>query len=65
MDEYINEFKSLIKQAGYNQGLAVVVKFHQGLNKDIQDMIANIPISRPSNDHPQAWYDAAIQADEN
>jgi hypothetical protein len=65
VDEYVDEFKELIEQAGYDQGLTIVVKFRRGLNKDIQDVIANIPISRPSDDHPQAWYDAAIQADEN
>jgi hypothetical protein len=65
VDEYVDEFKELIEKAGYDQGLAIIVKFCRGLNKDIQDVIANIPIGRPLDDHPQAWYDAAIQADEN
>jgi hypothetical protein len=47
VDEYVDQFKELIEQAGYDQGLAIVVKFCQGLNKDIQDIIANIPIGRP------------------
>lgn len=65
VDEYVDDFKELIEQAGYDQGRPVVVKFRRGLDKDIQDTIANIPLGRPSDDDPQAWYDAAIQADEN
>jgi hypothetical protein len=61
----VDEFKELIEQAGYDQELVVIVKFRRGLNKDIQDVIANIPMGRPSDDHPQAWYNTAIQADEN
>jgi hypothetical protein len=44
VDEYVGNFKELIKQAGYDQGHPVVVKFCRGLDKDIQDTIANIPI---------------------
>jgi hypothetical protein len=44
VDKYVNKFKELIEQGSYDQGLTVVVKFHQGLDKDIQDVIANIPI---------------------
>lgn len=65
VDEYVDEFKELIEQSGYNQGLPIVVKFRRGLNKDIQDVIANIPIGRPADDNPQAWYEAAVQADDN
>jgi hypothetical protein len=48
------------QQARYDQGRLVVVKFCRGIDKDIQDMIANIPIGHPLDDDPQAWYDADI-----
>jgi Retrotransposon gag protein/Zinc knuckle len=65
VDDYVDDFRELIEQAGYTEGLAIVVKFRRGLNKGIQDQIANIPIGRPSDDDPEAWYDAAIRADAN
>ena len=65
VDEYVDEFRELIELSGYDQGLAIVVKFRRGLNKEIQDVIANIPIGRPADDDPQAWFEAAIQADDN
>jgi hypothetical protein len=65
VDEYVDDFRELIEQAGYTEGLAIVVKFRRGLAKGIQDQIANIPIGRPSDNDPEAWYNAAIRADEN
>jgi nucleotide-binding universal stress UspA family protein len=65
VDEYVDEFRELVEQAGYTQGLAIVVKFRRGLDKEIQDVIANIPIGRPADDNAEAWYKAAVQADEN
>jgi hypothetical protein len=51
VDEYVDEFRELVKQAGYTQGLAIVVKFRRGLDKEIQDIIANIPIGRPADNN--------------
>ena len=65
VDDYVDDFRELIEQAGYTEGLAIVVKFRRGLTKGIQDQIANIPIGRPADDNPEAWYNAAIRADEN
>jgi hypothetical protein len=65
VDEYVDDFRELIDQAGYTEGLAIVVKFRRGLNKAIQDQIANIPIGRPADNDPETWYNAAIRADEN
>jgi hypothetical protein len=31
MDEYIDKFRDLIDQAGYREGLVIVMKFHKGL----------------------------------
>jgi hypothetical protein len=65
VDEYVDEFRELIEQAGYTEGLAIVIKFRRGLNRKIQDTIANLPIGRPGDNDPDAWYEAAVQADEN
>jgi hypothetical protein len=65
VDEYVDDFKELINQAGYMEGLAIVVKFRCGLQREIQDQIAQLVIGRPGDDNPEAWYDAAIWSDEN
>jgi len=31
IDKYINEFRDLINQTGYSEGLAIVTKFQHGL----------------------------------
>jgi len=46
MDEYIDEFRDLINQAGYSEGLAIVTKFRRGLQRDIQDLIAQLPVGQ-------------------
>jgi len=65
MDEYIDEFRDLIDQAGYLEGLAIVTKFRCGLQRDIQDLIAQLPIGRPADDKPEDWYAAALRIAEN
>jgi hypothetical protein len=65
VDEYVDDFRELIDQAGYMEGLGIVTKFRRGLNKEIQDQIANIPIGRPDDANPDEWYEAAIRSDEN
>jgi len=65
VDEYVDEFRELVDQAGYKEGLAIVVKFRRGLQREIQDQIAHLPIGRPGDDDPDGWYDAAVRCDEN
>jgi hypothetical protein len=65
VDEYVDEFRELVKQARYSQGLVIVIKFRRGLDKEIQDVITNIPIGCPVDDNAESWYKVAIQADEN
>jgi hypothetical protein len=60
VDEYVYDFRELIDQAGYMEGLRIIMKFRRGLNKEIQDQIANIPIGQPDNANPDEWYEAAI-----
>ena len=35
VDDYIDEFSELVDEAGYTDGLAIVMKFQKGLNQDI------------------------------
>ena len=65
VDNYVDDFQELIDQAGYMEGLTIMVKFHRGLTKGIQDQITNIPIRRPADNNPEAWYNTTIRADEN
>ena len=39
VDEYIDEFEELIEKEEYTDGLAIVMKFRQGLNPSIQTHI--------------------------
>jgi Retrotransposon gag protein/Zinc knuckle len=65
VDEYVDEFRDLIDTAGYKEGLAIVIKFRRGLQRDIQDQIAQLPYGRPADDDPEAWYQAALQSAAN
>jgi hypothetical protein len=65
VDDYVDDFQELIDQAGYKEGLAIVVKFRWGLHREIQDQIAQLAIRQPPDDEPEAWYDAATHIDEN
>jgi hypothetical protein len=65
VDKYVDGFRELIEMAGYTEGLAIVVKFHCGLQRDIQDQIALMGFGHPGDDDPEAWYEAAIRCDEN
>jgi hypothetical protein len=65
VDEYVDEFRDLVDMAGYKEGLAIVIKFRRGLQRDIQDQIAQLPFGRPSDDDPEAWFQAALQSAAN
>lgn len=59
MDEYIDTFRRLITQAGYTEQKGIVVKFRRGLDPTIQETISLMPIGRPNDNDPNAWYDMA------
>jgi hypothetical protein len=65
VDDYIDDFRELIDQAGYKEGLPIVVKFRRGLNREIQDQIAQLVSGRPPDNDPEQWYTAAVTAEEN
>jgi hypothetical protein len=46
IDKYVDEFWDLIDMARYKEGLAIVIKFWRGLQRDIQDQIAQLSFGR-------------------
>ena len=65
VDEYIDDFRDLVDMAGYKEGLAIVIKFRRGLQRDIQDQIATLPVGGPLDSDPEAWYQAALRCSAN
>jgi hypothetical protein len=65
VDDYIDEFSELIDEAGYTDGLSIVMKFRRGLDRDIQDWIAELVQGRPEDDDLDGWYSAAHMFDAN
>jgi hypothetical protein len=65
VDDYIDEFSELVEEAGYSNGLSIVMKFWKGLDWDIQDWIAEMVQGRPGDDDPEKWYAAVRVLDAN
>ena len=65
MDDYIDEFSELVEEAGYSNGLSIIMKFQKGLDWDLQDRIAEMVQGRPDDDDPEEWYAAARVLDAN
>jgi len=65
VDEYLDEFQDLITEAGYSDPKTIVVKFHQGLDTQIQNAIATMPSGHPSDMVPMDGYTAARTIDQN
>jgi hypothetical protein len=59
VDDYIDEFSKLVEEAGYSDGLSIVMKFQKGLDQDLQDRIGEMVQGRLDNDDPEEWYAAA------
>lgn len=59
LEDYIDEFQTLLAASGYSDGLNVVLKFRRGLDVTIMDQIATMPIGRPADDCLQDWMNAA------
>jgi len=53
VDDYIDKFSELVKEAGYSDSLSIVMKFQKGLDQDIQDHIAEMVQGRPEDDDPE------------
>jgi hypothetical protein len=58
VEAYIDEFKDLIDLSGYTDPIAIVLKFHQGLNPTTQDRITESGTDRPSDMDFDGWFKA-------
>jgi hypothetical protein len=56
---YVNDFEELIDLSGYTDPLAIVIKFHRGLNAMIQNKIVELGKDHPRDNSPAAWYTMA------
>jgi hypothetical protein len=65
VETYIDEFKDLIDLSGYTDSIAMVLKFHRGLNPTTQDRIAESGMDRPSDTDFNGWFKAARRLDLN
>jgi hypothetical protein len=59
VDDYINKFSELVEEAGYSDGLSIIMKFQKGLDRDLQDRIVEMVQGRPEDDDPEELYTAA------
>jgi len=55
-DAYLDQFRDLICDAKYSDPKTIVVKFRRGLNHRISMALAGMPIGRPSDRDPEAWF---------
>jgi hypothetical protein len=65
VEAYINEFKDLVDLSGYTDPIAIVLKFHHGLNLMTQDRIAESGMDRPQDRDFDGWFKAARCLDLN
>ena len=54
VDDYLNNFQTLVSDAGYMDPWTLVVKFWRGLKLGIQNQIATMPYRRPADTDPDA-----------
>jgi hypothetical protein len=65
VEAYIDEFENLVDLSGYTNPIAIVLKFHQGLNPMTQDRIAESGMDRPSDTDFNRWFKATRHLDLN
>jgi hypothetical protein len=59
VEAYIDEFKDLIDLSGYTDPIAIVLKFHRGLNAMTQYRIAESGMDRLGDTAFNGWFKAA------
>ena len=52
VDNYLDNFQTLVSDTGYTDLQTLVVKFRWGLKLGIQNQIATMPYGRPANTNP-------------
>jgi len=64
VDNYLDNFQTLVSDMGYTDPRTLVVKFRRGLKLGIQNQIATMPYGRPTDTDPDVWYRAARRIDQ-
>jgi len=64
VDDYLDNFQTLVSDVGYMDPRTLVVKFQRGLKLGIQNQIATMPYGRLANTDPDTWYTAAQRIDQ-
>ncbi|KAG5350095.1 hypothetical protein C0989_000200 [Termitomyces sp. Mn162] len=59
LDEYIDLFWALVKQATYPNGLQLCLTFQDGLHPTLVECINNLVKSHPNNEKIASWYEVA------
>jgi hypothetical protein len=65
MEAYIDEFKDLIDLSTYTDPIAIILKFHRGLNLTTQDHITESGTDRLGDMDFNDWFKAAQHLDLN
>ena len=58
MEDYATRFKDVADEAGYD-GLPAVMKFRQGLNGKISEMVVGMGVNKPNDDNLEGWMESA------
>ena len=64
VDDYLDNFQTLVSDAGYTDPWTLVVKFQRGLKLGIQNQIATMLYGQPADTDPNMWYRAAQRIDQ-
>jgi hypothetical protein len=59
IEAYIDEFKDLVDLSRDTDPIAIVLKFHRGLNLMTQDRIVESGMDRPKDRNFDGWFKAA------
>jgi hypothetical protein len=65
VEAYIDQFKDLVNLSRYTDPIAIILKFHHGLNSMTQDRIAELGTDRPQDRDFDGWFKAAHHLDLN
>jgi hypothetical protein len=65
VDDYLDHFQDLVYYSGYTDPKTIMVKFCQGLNRRISAALAGMASGRLSDTDPEAWFNLAVQMDQN
>ncbi|KAG6875807.1 hypothetical protein C0993_007362, partial [Termitomyces sp. T159_Od127] len=59
LDEYINSFQALVKQAAYPNGLQLCLTLQDGLHPALMECINNLAEGHSDNEQITSWYKVA------